>query len=58
MICPEITYTLEQVQKETPSKREAYVPPYRLLLREPTVLLAGNHNDRPDVATAAILGYN
>ncbi|SOE45893.1 hypothetical protein SAMN05446927_0090 [Caballeronia arationis] len=31
---------------------------YRLLLQEPTVLLVGNFSDRPDVATAAILGYN
>ena len=38
--------------------RESYVPTYRSLLKEPTVLLAGNPNDRPDVATAAILGYN
>jgi hypothetical protein len=37
---------------------ETYVPSYRLLMNEPTVLLAGNPYDRTDVATAAILGYN
>jgi len=31
---------------------------YRAVLREPTVSLAGNPHDRPDVATVAILGYN
>ena len=38
--------------------RENYVPTYRSLLKEPTASLAGNPNDRPDVETAAILGYN
>jgi hypothetical protein len=40
------------------AESETYTPSYRLLLREPTVLLAGNPTDRTDVATAAILGYN
>ena len=34
------------------------VPPYRSALQEPTVSLARNPNDRPDVASVAILGYN
>jgi hypothetical protein len=58
MIYPEGSYAQEPVQHETSSASETYVPSYRSLLREPTVLLAGNPIDRPDVATAAILGYN
>lgn len=31
---------------------------YRSLLQEPTAFLVSSLNDRPDVATVAILGYN
>jgi hypothetical protein len=58
MFYPESTYAQEPVKQETASTSAKYVSAYRLLLLAPTVILAGNPNDRPDVASAAILGYN
>ncbi|MEM5387824.1 hypothetical protein VSR68_30160 [Paraburkholderia phymatum] len=55
---PENSSAQEVPQGDAVSASETYVPSYRLLLHEPTVLLAGNPSDRTDVATAAILGYN
>ncbi|KVU50817.1 hypothetical protein WK68_29475 [Burkholderia ubonensis] len=37
---------------------DARVSSYQAVLQEPTVSLVGGTADRPDVATAAILGYN
>ncbi|PCE34134.1 hypothetical protein [Burkholderia ubonensis] len=34
------------------------VSSYQAVLQEPTASLVGGTTDRPDVATAAILGYN
>ena len=45
-------------QSDADRGKAVHVPSYRSVLREPTASLAGNLNDRPDVATAAILGYN
>lgn len=36
----------------------AYAAPHFGPLRKPTEVLMDNSNDRPDVATIAILGYN
>jgi hypothetical protein len=58
MIYPNITHAQQPVQLDVAVPNGSYVSSYRLLLLEPTVLLAGNLNNRPDVATAAILGYN
>lgn len=48
----------ELTQRNAEKAGAIYKPPYWSVLREPTASLAGNPNDRPDVATAAILGYN
>ncbi|CAG9216905.1 conserved hypothetical protein [Paraburkholderia sabiae] len=53
----------EKSQKQSPAQHIDHENPnavtsYLLALREPTVSLACSSNDRPDVATAAILGYN
>ncbi|KWD08315.1 hypothetical protein WM34_31250 [Burkholderia ubonensis] len=37
---------------------ETRVSSYQAVLQEPTASLVGGTADRPDVATAAILGYN
>ncbi|KVO02687.1 hypothetical protein WJ70_30605 [Burkholderia ubonensis] len=37
---------------------DARVSSYQAVLQEPTASLVGGTADRPDVATAAILGYN
>jgi hypothetical protein len=58
MKLPENSNPQERQRRDADMKSETYVPSYRLLLNEPTVLLAGNPIDRTDVATAAILGYN
>ena len=55
---PENSHAQEVTQGDADVANETYVPSYRLLLHEPTVLLAGNPNDRSDVATVAILFYN
>ncbi|MEX3900303.1 hypothetical protein [Paraburkholderia sp. BR10954] len=55
---PENSKPQEGQPRDAAGMSETYVPSYRLLLKEPTVLLAGNPIDRTDVATAAILGYN
>ena len=55
---PENNGSQEGQRRDAGEMSETYVPSYRLLLNEPTVLLAGNPTDRADVATAAILGYN
>jgi hypothetical protein len=43
---------------QEPETLRTRVHSYRAVLQEPTVLLVGNFSYRPDVATAAILGYN
>lgn len=45
-------------QNDADGAKAVHVPSYRSLLKAPTVLLAGNQSDRPDVANVAILGYN
>jgi hypothetical protein len=55
---PENSHAQERMDRDANTANEGYMPSYRLVLQEPTVSLAGNPNDRPDVATAAILGYN
>ena len=55
---PENCHAHEVTQGDADVANETYVPSYRLLVHEPTVLLAGNPNDRSDVATVAILFYN
>ncbi|SEK08919.1 hypothetical protein [Paraburkholderia diazotrophica] len=55
---PENSHAQERMHRDANKANAAYTPSYLLALREPTVSLAGNPNDRPDVATAAILGYN
>ncbi|WP_168991590.1 hypothetical protein [Paraburkholderia sp. UYCP14C] len=55
---PENTNPQQGQRRDADVTSDTYVPSYRLLLNEPTVLLAGNPTDRADVATAAILGYN
>jgi hypothetical protein len=44
-------------QNEADGEKAAHMPAYRSVLQEPTAL-AGELNDRPDVVTVAILGYN
>lgn len=55
---PEISNPQNGQRHDADGMGETYVASYRLLLNEPTVSLAGNPNDRADVETAAILGYN
>lgn len=55
---PENSKPQQGQRPDADAKSQTYVPSYRLLMSEPTVLLAGNPTDRSDVATAAILGYN
>jgi hypothetical protein len=55
---PESSHAPEMMQYEEHIAETTIVPPYRSLLLVPTVSLAGNPIDRPDVETAAILGYN
>ncbi len=38
--------------------RESHTKLYRSILQEPTAFLVSSVNDRPDLATVAILGYN
>ena len=45
-------------QNDADGEEAAHVPSYRSVLQEPTASLAGKLDDRPDVATVAILGYN
>jgi len=58
MTHPESIHAQDRMQCDADTDNETYVSPYRSALQEPTVLLAGIPYDRPDVATAAILGYN
>jgi hypothetical protein len=51
-------YGDERTQQHADTTARTHAPSYRTVLQEPTVLLAGNPIDRPDVATSAILGYN
>jgi hypothetical protein len=48
----------ERIQRNECAASTPVKQPYRSLLQEPTVSLARNPNDRPDVASVAILGYN
>ena len=52
------TQPLEAARRDAGPATGTHAQSYRSVLQEPTVLLAGNPYDRPDVATAAILGYN
>ena len=52
------SYGVEGMHQGEETVGTSFVPPYRSLLQEPTVSLARNPNDRPDVASVAILGYN
>jgi hypothetical protein len=45
-------------QNDADGEKAAHAPAYRSVLQEPTASLAGKLNDRPDVVTVAILGYN
>jgi hypothetical protein len=59
MTNPQKSYTDDPSQIDADGATVAVrVPSYRSVLQEPLASLAGNLNDRPDVATAAILGYN
>ena len=58
MTRPENTLEYGRTVGEAATQKTANLPLYRSVLQEPTVLLAGNSNDRPDVATAAIPGFN
>ncbi|MEM5389496.1 hypothetical protein VSR68_38955 [Paraburkholderia phymatum] len=58
MTHPENSHAQERMNRDAKTANEAYTPSYLSVLREPTASLAGNPNDRPDVAMAAILGYN
>lgn len=55
---PPKSYTNDPSQIGADGATAARAPTYRSALQEPLASLAGNLNDRPDVATAAILGYN
>ena len=55
---PKSSQALEHVHRDAKTANETYLRSYLSALKEPTVSLAGYPNDRPDVATAAILGYN
>ena len=52
------THALETAPRDAGPATGTRAQSYRSVLQEPTVLLAGNPYDRPDVATAAILGYH
>ncbi|ACC75820.1 hypothetical protein PPMP20_17280 [Paraburkholderia phymatum] len=52
------SHVVELTQTDADGEKAAHVALYRSILQEPVASLAGNVNDRPDVATAAILGYN
>jgi len=58
MTHPENNSAHVRTQVGADATKSSYSPTYRSVLQEPTVSLSGNPNDRPDVATAAILGYN
>ncbi|WP_165778909.1 hypothetical protein [Paraburkholderia hospita] len=45
-------------QYDADGEKAAHIPAYCSVLQEPTASLAGKLNDRPDVVTVAILGYN
>ncbi|AOJ77528.1 hypothetical protein [Burkholderia ubonensis] len=45
-------------QYDADASQEVRATSYHAVLQEPTASLVGGTTDRPDVATAAILGYN
>lgn len=55
---PKSSQAKEHMHRDANPANETYQRSYLSALKEPTVSLAGHSNDRPDVATAAILGYN
>jgi hypothetical protein len=54
----ESSHAQENAQRADETSSANFALSYRSLLLAPTVSLAGNPIDRPDVETAAILGYN
>jgi len=55
---PENNHAEEDICRDAETVSTIFTPAYRSLLQEPTVSLARNPNDRPDVVSVAILGYN
>ncbi|WP_293039982.1 hypothetical protein [Paraburkholderia sp.] len=58
MTQPEHNHPHQSIQRGVEIAGEEYMPTYWSLLQEPMLSLARNPSDRPDVMTAAILGYN
>ena len=58
MTHPEKSHTQEHMRRSSQEEKRSHVSSYFLALREPTMSLACDPNTRPDVTTAAILGYN
>lgn len=58
MIAPSKQPQSRDTQPAKVTTTKARVTSYQALLQEPTAHLVGSLTDRPDVATAAILGYN
>ncbi|MFP3549687.1 hypothetical protein SB861_03095 [Paraburkholderia sp. SIMBA_049] len=58
MTGPKDSHAIERGKAVENAMKDTFRPLYWSALREPTVLLIGSLNERPDIATAAILGYN
>ena len=55
---PQNDHANDLAQNDADGEKAAHAPAYRSILQEPIASLAGQLNDRADVVTVAILGYN